>query len=76
MGSTLKGKDLVLKEQVLSFKSCPLLKREVKIVEWLPLQVCVYPFTFIKLITVFGSDQFTKALSITPLLCLWGIKYD
>ena len=37
MGSTLKGKNLLLQEQFFSFKILPLLKREAKIVELLPL---------------------------------------
>ena len=38
MGSTLKGKNLLLKEQILSFRGGHLLRREVKIVEVLPLK--------------------------------------
>ena len=37
MVSTLKGKNLLLEEQILSFKSLPLLKREAKLAELLPL---------------------------------------
>ena len=48
MGFTLKGKNLLLLEQILSFKSKPLLRREpkLKMTELLPLKV--YPCTIIK----------------------------
>ena len=41
IGSTLKGKNLLLGEQILFFKSWPLMRREakVKIKEMLPLKV-------------------------------------
>ena len=44
-GSTLKGKNLLLEEQILSFKSGPILQRKanIEMIELLPLKVC--PFT-------------------------------
>ena len=50
MGSSLKGKNLLLKEQIPFFKSGPSLKREAKI-ELLPL--IVFPFILIQFIKVF-----------------------
>ena len=43
--STFKGKNLLLMEQILTFNSCPLLRRDAKTIraELLPLKV--YPFT-------------------------------
>ena len=45
MGSTIRRKILFLREQTLSFKSCQLLKRMVKMkmTELFPLDVHVYP---------------------------------
>ena len=45
MGSTMKGKNLLLWEQILSFKSLSLLRRELKtkMVELLPLKVYPLP---------------------------------
>ena len=36
------GKNLLLEEQILFFKSCSILRREIKILELLPQQVCLF----------------------------------
>ena len=44
MESTLKGKNLLLEEQILSFKSWPLLRREVNLKKGELLSLKVYKF--------------------------------
>ena len=56
MGSTLKRKNLLLEDQILSFRSRSLQKREAKIVELLALHLKEYPSIFIFLLHIFGSD--------------------
>ena len=52
MGSTIKGKNLLLEEQILYFKSRPLLRREAKI-ELLPLQVYSLTNYYIYIIIIY-----------------------
>ena len=49
IGSTLKEKNLLQEEQILSCKSLPLLRRAAKIVELLPVNV--YSFILIMFIS-------------------------
>ena len=52
MWSTLKGKNLLPEEQILSFESRPLLKCEAQIVEMLPQQKTLV------ITTVFSTKDF------------------
>ena len=64
MGSILKGKNLLLEEQILSFKSRPLLKKKDKTIELLtPVSKPMY------LNTVYQRCMYSAVLDLELIWC-------